>query len=140
MKASKHIALVMVLAAIGTSCAMLGGKSDDELVCGVMTQWDAAMNAGDVDAVMALYSEDYEGMRGMGRDQMREMLERFLPRMAEAEESMFDLSGADAAVEGDTATFGPVTLQMGERSFDMQYNLAKGTDGVWRITGTDRAQ
>jgi len=139
MKVSKHVALIMVVAVIGTSCAMLGGKSDDELVCDVMTQWDAAMNAGDVDAVMALYSEDYEGMRGMGRDQMREMLERFLPRMAEAEESVFDLSGAVPTVEGDTATFGPVTLQMGERSFDMQYNLAKGADGVWRITGTDRA-
>ncbi len=140
MRAVKYIGIVMALAIVGMGCAALGGMSDTDLVCDVMTQWDAAMKAGDVDAVMAFYSEDYEGMQGMGRDRMREMLEQFLPRMAEAEESVFDLSAAVPTVEGDTATFGPVTLQMGQRSFDLQYNLAKGADGVWRITGTNRAE
>ena len=79
--------MLAVLAVVAAGCASLGGKSDADLVCETMTQMDAAMSAADVDAVMASYSEDYEG-RGrdgatMTKEGLRERYEQWLPRMAE---------------------------------------------------------
>jgi len=150
MKFWKHIVVVAVLAVVAVGCAALGGKSDTDLVCETMTQMDAAMSAGDVDAVMACYSEDYQG-RGRGgttmtKEGMRERLEQFLPRMAEraaegGSQRRTDMSQAVAEVDGDTATFGPV-LRQGRRETirASQYNLKKDADGVWRIVGTERIQ
>ena len=140
MRASKHIVLIMILALVGMGCAALGGPSDTDRVRDVMTQWDSAIRAGDVDAVMAFYTENYEGWRGTGIDELRERFENWLPRMAEAGESVFDISEAVPTIEGNTATFSPVKLRMRDRSFPMQYTLTKETDGVWRISGTGRAE
>jgi len=150
MKFWKHIVVVAVLAVVAAGCAALGGKTDADLVSDVMTRMDAAMSTGDVDAVMACYSEDYEG-RGRGgttmtKEGMRERLERWLPRMAEraaegGSQRRTDMSQAVAAVDGDTATFGPVLRQgRGETIRASQYNLKKDADGVWRIVGTERIQ
>jgi ketosteroid isomerase-like protein len=130
----------MILALVGMGCAVLGGMSDTDLVCDVMTQWNDAMKAGDVDAVMALYSEDYEGWRGTGIEELRERFDNWVPRMAEAEESAFDLSEAVPIVEENTATFSPVIFRMRDRSLRIQYTLTKEADGVWRISGTGRAE
>ena len=140
MRAEKHIALVMIMALVGTGCAVFGWMNDTDRVNDVMTQWDAAMRAGDVDAVMALYSENYKGWRGTSVDELRERLENWLPRMAEAGESVFDISEAVPTVDGNTATFSPVTLRMRDRAFQIRYTLTKEADGVWRISGTGRAE
>ena len=145
MKFWKHITVLAVLAVVVAGCAALGGKSDADLVCDVMTQMDAAMSAGEVDAVMACYSEDYEG-RGRGgstmtKEGMRERLERFLPRAAEGGgQRRTDMSQAAATVDGDTATFGPVMRQGRQGTRTTQYNLKKEADGMWRIVGTERVQ
>jgi len=140
MRLWKHVTVLTALAIVAVGCAALGGRSDADLVCDVMTQWETATNAGDVDAVMELYSVDYEDRRGSTREEMRERLEQWLPRMAEREESIINTTEALPTVEGDTATFGPVMYQFGERSFGMQFKLAKEADGVWRIVGTERAE
>jgi len=151
MKSWKCLLMLAALAVVTAGCASLGGKSDAELVCETMTQMDAAMSSGDVDAVMACHSEDYEG-RGrdettMTKEDLRERYERWLPRMAErAEEDgggrrRTDMSQAVPEVDGDTATFGPVLRpgrQGGTRA--TQYNLKKEADGMWRIVGTERIQ
>ena len=150
MRFWKHIMVLAVLAVVAVGCVALGGKSDADLVCDVVTQMDAAMSAGDVDAVMACYSEDYEG-RGRGgttttKDGMRERLEQFLPRMAEraaegGSQRRTDMSQAVPAVDGDTATFGPVMRQGRQGTMRAsQYNLKKDADGMWRIVGTERIQ
>ncbi len=142
MRFWKYVTVLTALAIVAVGCAALGGRSDDELVCDVMAQWETATNAGNVDAVMELYSEDYEGggRGGSTREEMRERLEQWLPRMAEREESIINTTEALPTVEGDTATFGPVMYQFGERSFGMQFKLAKEADGIWRIVGTERAE
>jgi len=143
MKSMIHMGAVVLLAVAVTSCAVFQSKSDEDLVCDLMVQLDTAMKAGDVEDVMALYSEDYEGRNGSTRDDMRERLERWLPRMKEAAESgrwRTDMSQAVAAVDGDTATFGPVIRQGRQRTMTSQYILKKETDGIWRIVGTERLQ
>ena len=140
MRSAKHIVLVIIMALAGMGCAVLGGPSDTDLVCDVMTQWDTAMQAGDVDTIMALYSDDYSGWRGTGVEELRERFEDWLPQMAEAGESIFDISEGIPTVEGNTATFSPVIFRMRDRSLQMQYTLTKGADGVWRISGTGRAE
>jgi ketosteroid isomerase-like protein len=149
MRLWKHIVMLAVLAVVIAGCAAMGGKSDADLVCETMTQMDAAMSTGDVDAVMAFYSEDYEarGREGttMGKEDLREMYERWLPRMAEraaeeGSERRTDMSQAVPQVDGDTATFGPVIRQRGRGPRAMQYNLKKEADGVWRIVGRERLE
>ncbi len=147
MRIWTHLAAAAVLASVAVSCATFGGPSDEELVCQTVTQMNAAMSTGDVDAVMAFYSEDYEG-RGRGgttitKEELRERYERFLPRMAErAAESGWqrrtDMSQAVAKIDGDTATFGPVIREGRWGTMTTQYNLKKDADGVWRIVGTER--
>jgi len=140
VKTCRHIAIALAIAVVGAGCATLGGPSDEELVADVMAQWETAMESGTADEIIALYSENYQGTRGYGRDEWKSMLERFLPRVRQQGVKMADTSEMVISVEGDTATAGPITFGSGRRSMKMQLTLTKEADGVWRITKSGTAE
>ena len=62
----------------------------------------------------------------------------FVPRLKEFEVEVL-IADAKIAIEGNTARLGPVTWASPSGSRDMTLLAAKEADGVWRITGRERA-
>ena len=120
-------ALVMMVC----GCAMLGGPSDEDLIGGTIAEMKAAMQAQDVGQIMAVYSEDFEDERG-GKEALRQMIGYII------DEGYMDsieivTENAVAAVDGATATYGPVDLTGDFGAMTFEYKLKKEADGVWRI-------
>ena len=120
-----------VLVTMVCGCATLGGPSDEDMVGGTVAEMKAGMQAQDVDQIMAVYSEDFEGERG-GKEELREMMEYILDE-GYLDAIELDTENAVAAVDGPTATYGPVDLSGDFGSMTFEYKLQKDNDGVWRI-------
>ncbi len=132
------LAVAVVLATALCGCASLlggGGPSDEELVTATLTEWKAALEAQDVDKMMAQISEDFEGEEG-GKPEMKEFLEGAIDQ-GYLDGAEVDLEGADTTIDGETASVVGLTIEsdMGGATLDME--LKKDADGVWRITVMD---
>ncbi len=128
------LAVSVVLVASG--CAMLqGGPSDEEALHKLLETYTTAMQAGDVDTVIPLYSTSYETERG-DYEQSMERMRQFVPRFAERD---IDLSteSAEVTVDGDTASVGPINFESERGGWNTTLLTAKEEDGCWRITGTE---
>ena len=123
---------------IVAGCATLGkGPSDEELIATLLADWKAAFDAQDLDKMMAVYSEDYEGGRSEDKDQLREFLEGAFDQ-GYLDDAEVDIAEAETTIEGDTATVAPITLSGPPGSMDLQFDLKKEADKVWRIVSSDR--
>jgi len=120
---------VAVLVAVGAGCAGLRGPSDQDMVRDAVTQWQTGFNGRDAEAVVEVLSEDYYDGRGLTRDSFGEIVSQ-LDSFGVGEA---DISELTVAVDGETATAGPVSLDMGGSEVDLEISLQKEDDGVWRI-------
>ena len=122
--------VAVLLLALGSGCAGLLGPSDQDMVTDVVGQWQTGFNGRDADAVVEMLSEDYRDARGLTRDSFGEIMSE-LDSYGVGE---VDISEATVAVDGDSATAGPISIEMegSENTFDML--LQKEEDGIWRIT------
>ena len=133
----RTIVAVITLTVIASGCAGLGsGPTDQELVAALMTNWKTALEAQDLDAIMDLHSEDFVGRDGAGKEQVREFLEGAIDQ-GYLEDVEVVLEEAETIIEGDTATVAPVLLSapLGEMELDLE--LAKESDGTWRVIASD---
>ena len=138
---SSKLGMVMtasVLVTMVCGCAMLGGPSDEDLISGTIDEMTTAMQAHDVDQIMAGYSEDFEGERG-GKEELRQMMEYIIDE-GYLDSIEIDTENAVAAVDGATATYGPVDLSGEFGSMTFEYVLRKEADGVWRIMESNSDQ
>ncbi len=136
MHSLKALAPLAVLVVVGVGCAGMGGPDDETLIMGVVTDYVAAMDAGNVDGLMPLYSKDYSDERGTTYDGLRDRFDRMLP-MLEQYDVEIDASEVVATVDGNTATAGPITMGAQGRSFSSNLLLSK-EGGNWLITGSER--
>ena len=116
-------------------CVTGGGASDEELVAGVMAAWKAGLEAQDVDAFMACYSENYATAEVPSKEAMREFIEMGVEQ-GFLEDIAVDIDGAMTTIDGDTAMVSPVEVEgvMGAMSLD--FTLTK-EEGVWAITSSE---
>ena len=131
---SSKLGMVMtasVLVTMVCGCAMLGGPSDEDLISGTIDEMTTAMQAQDVDQIMAVYSEDFEGEQG-GKEELRQMMEYIIDE-GYLDSIEIDTENAVAALDGAAATYGPVDLSGEFGSMTFEYVLRKEADGVWRI-------
>ena len=138
MGSLKAFTPMAVLAVVAFGCAGMGGPNDETLIMGVITDYVAAMDAGNVDDLMALYSKDFTDARGTTYDELRSRLDRMLPLISQYEVEI-DTSEVVVTVDGNSAEAGPVVLTGAGRSMSSNLILAK-EGGTWRITGTERNQ
>ena len=133
------LSLAMVLTVIfgAASVPASADPAEDEALA-VMRDYGKAMKAGDMDALLALYSEDWAGMWGFGRSSLEEDLQELIKKGG-YEDTEFDLDNAEVVVDGDTVTFAPVTLKSSAKSSFVKHTVKKEADGVWRIVQSGRA-
>ena len=90
----------------------------------------------DLDAIMAVYSEDYIGQEGERKGQVREFLEGMMSQ-GYLDGTRVDLEDIEIEIEGDTATVSPVryTGNWGQMDFKTVF---KKEGSTWRvITGEE---
>ena len=135
------LAILKVAVCVGAAVLLAGcqsGRSDQKLIACTMSDWQTAVEAKDVDKIMEAYSENYTSERGSGKDGVRQFMTRAFER-GFMENTKVKLDEAEAAIDGDKATFGPVKFVSDRGEFVLEYSLAK-EDEAWRIVGTKRVQ
>jgi ketosteroid isomerase-like protein len=110
------------------------GPTDEELIAGVVSGWQEALTAKDMDALMALYSENYVGQQGEDKAGVRTFLEQ-AAAMGYLDGMEVDASGAETVIEEGTATVGPVVLSGAMGSMNMKLEFAKEEDGWLIVSG-----
>jgi len=125
----------VVVMALVCGCAAFGkGPSDEELIEGMLDKWKAAGEAQDIDAQMALFSEDFEGEQG-GKDDLKEfMLEA--KDMGYLDDMEVIVDDVELKIEGTTATAYPLIIETGMGSATIGLELTKEAGG-WMVTGMD---
>ena len=141
MKSARMVVLLAVSVAVvcvAGGCATLGGGASDENMLGELLQtYKTGMEAGDAEAVIALYSENYESARGGTYEEMVERMRQYIPRMAERDIQL-GVAEAEIQIDGDTARVGPIVSEGRRGTMRRTLLCTKEEDGRWRITGSER--
>ena len=90
---------------------------------------------GDVDAVIASYSEDWRDSKGFSKDSLRDGHLEFTTGAMQAD-IQINLDAAETIVDGEHATFGPVVIDTEKGRITYSYKLRKEQDDVWRLIFT----
>jgi len=130
------VTVSLALVYLAGGCAGLQrGPSDEELLGELLRGWQAALDEGNVDNLMSLYSKDYMAEDGTDYEGLADRMEQIVPLL---KEYGVEISTADAEIEIErsSATLGPIAFDSSFGSRTMSIEAAKESDGVWRITGT----
>lgn len=112
------------------------GKNPEAEVLATVRAHGKAMKAGDVNALVALYSEDWKDHHGATKDSLKDRYQGMGDKGGR-EDMEFDLSAAEVVVDGDIGTITPVTLTSSAGSITHTHKLRKEADGVWRFVYTE---
>lgn len=135
-----RISTVFVMALslfLAVGCQMMPwGTSPESKIQATLDQWEAGMEAQNLDQIMAAYSENFVIEEEPGR---KEALRQFMKNIVD----MGYLAGAEVdrettqiTVEGDTASASPVLLKTSADTYTLSFDLAK-EDAGWMITRMD---
>lgn len=134
----KKLLILMPLILLAVGCTQSTAPADPSEITSRSAEWDAALNAKDIDAIVALYTDNARMMApnmpmSTGGDGVRAAF----TGMIEAGLSV-KLTSVDAVVAGDIAyNVGTYVLTAGDEQVDVGKYLeiwARGADGVWRIS------
>ena len=134
--ASRFLAVSTVVALIFGCACTPKAVGDEAGVMATMDEYRTAFLAGDVEALLALYSEDWRDHHGSTKEDLKTGYEGMREKGGHKGLEV-DLSEIEAVVDGDTATVTPVTLSSPEGSITYTHTLKKEADGVWRLIRTD---
>ncbi|MHC4130833.1 MAG: nuclear transport factor 2 family protein [Planctomycetota bacterium] len=128
----KNTCLTLILLLCTLICGCQTGPTDEELINTTMNTWKQAAIAQDVDAFMAVYSEDFAGSNGEDKEQVREVMEDAFDQ-GYLDNVDINLDIAQLTITDDIAEFSPVDIvaDMGEITVD--FTLKKEDKNTWRI-------
>jgi len=125
-----------MLLGLAVGCVTGGGMTDEEKIAKVLADWEQAVHAVDVDALMALYSDkfshdgyDYEAE---GKEGLQEFVDYAIDE-GYFENVEMSCEGADTEIEGDTAVVYPVDFANDVGAVTIEFKLGKEKAG-WLIT------
>lgn len=126
------VCALAVVALAGCATGGGGGLSDEELIKNLISDAMTALAAGDIDAMVANYADDFSSDQGGGKAETKEFLQ------GAKDQGMLDGITANTddliiTVDGDKATAGPVGLDTAMGSINLDFELEK-RDGVWLVT------
>jgi len=134
-KSQLAVLLAASLLTLVAGCQM--GATDEEQLTAALGQWKVAVEAQDIDKMMELYSDDFEGERGKDKEGVRQVFSMTKDRGA-LEDVDMDISEAEINIEGDKATVGPILYAGSWGEIEMMRILKKEADGVWRVVGAEQ--
>ncbi len=125
----------LALVVMGAGCASGGGGmgvSEEDAIAAVISQFETAMKALDLDAVFALVADDFEMSDGLGKSEYKE----FLVQLKDA--GQFDgvemsTEGLTVTVDGDKAEAMPMTVMGAFGEATLEFELEKRA-GAWLVT------
>jgi len=109
--------------------ARLPELEDQLAVLQVLRDYEMAVATYDSQAAMDLFTDQYEGWRGGGKEGIGRMVDMMAERNGSYE---FDLSESTVTVDGDTATVDGVVAMMGRWNMRSTYVLVRTAHG-WKI-------
>lgn len=111
--------------------------SQEQNIRAVLVNLQDAYVQQDLDAIMAVYSEDYKGQQGERKGQVREYLEG-VKYQGYLDSTRVDIEDIEIEIEGDLATVGPVRYRGNWGQMDIK-NTFKKEGSTWRvITGEEQ--
>jgi ketosteroid isomerase-like protein len=128
----------LLLTAMLSGCAGLGGPSPEEEVQAVLETFHASQIAGDIDAMMAVISDDYSNSQGATKT----VLQGFLSAAASQgffKDMTVDMANSEMVIDGDSASVAPVIYNTPLGALTLSYELRKEADGSWRFTSTEQS-
>jgi len=130
-------AIVAVMAGLVIGCAAGGkGASDAEQITGVLTAWKAAIQAKDIDAMLATCSENFShdgtDYQAGDREKLRDFVEGAID-MKYLDNVEISFQGAKKNIEGNKAVVYPIDYSNVAGAVTMELTLAKEKKG-WLIT------
>ena len=128
--------LMVVLIA---GCATMGGAKDQKAVEKTLADWKAALEKGDVDGMMAFYSESFATDRGNTKAELQEFFQGAKDQ-GYLDGATADLTAAEIKIEEGAANVGPITLSSDAGSLEASLVLKKEADKVWRIVSSEMNQ
>ena len=121
----------------GSGAAGMGAA---DMALAAVRSYGAAMRAGDVEAMLAFYSEHWRSGAGTTKADLRQRLQEQIDG-ASQEPKRLVLDDAEVAVDGDTASVDPVAIRSATGGGFFEFTLSRELDGIWRcvsIAGTRR--
>lgn len=116
-------------------CQTAKGPSDEELLSKSIQDSIAAIKAGDIEKLLAFYSESFTNAQMGDKKGFKGFVEN-AKGMGYLKDLQIDMSQAKIVITGKTATVGPVSIEGGFGSTTANFSGAKEKDG-WKITGMD---
>jgi len=134
MMMKRLLGLSVAVVFMASGCATLGGMTDEEKVAQTVKEWMAATEAHDLDAIMAVVSEDFVGDGGANKEAFQGYIAGLI------ESGMFDGvevsdSRAVITVDGDSAEARHLDLSSYAGAVVVDLTLKRDADGKWRISG-----
>jgi ketosteroid isomerase-like protein len=128
------VSLIFMMAA----CTQSAPSADPSVIQSRSAEWDAALNAGDIDALAALYTDDARIMAPNAEMMVgTEAVRSAFGGMIDAGMTS-SLTSIDISISGDVAhNIGTYALMAGDEQIDAGKFIEtweRGEDGVWRIS------
>lgn len=105
--------------------------SDEESVRATMKIWQQAIEAQDIEAITACYSEKFTSMDGEGREGVRQMWTE-IKELGMLEKIEINVESAKVEMNGDQAE---IYFYNDEGEIEMDFALSKEDEGKWLIIG-----
>ena len=117
----------------------MGNENEKAKILAVMRAYCDAMKKEDLEALLDLYSEDWQDYHGARKDSLKNRFEQAKDKgdyKTNARDLDIDISTAITALNGDKAIFTPVIHSSPSGSITYAHTLKKEADGVWRLVYT----
>lgn len=125
--------IAIALTVMGAGCATGGGgMSDEDAIRAVVSKFETAMKALDLDAVFAVIADDFEMSDGLDKAEYKE----FLTQLKDADQfDGVEMSTEDltVTVDGDKAEAMPFVVEGAFGAATLEFELEKRA-GVWLVT------
>lgn len=119
-----------------SGCATTGSRmSPEEQIRAQIEPWATAFEAQDIETVMTYYSEDFSHYELNNKAGARNYLQDAVD-MGYLNDAEVDTSATVVAVDGDTATAGPIGLRASFGSAIINLTLQNESAG-WKIVGME---
>ena len=136
MRTLFKLGLGLVAVAMICACASAPkGPTDEELVAQLVTTWQEAVAAKDLDSMMAIHSESFSNSEAADKAAWKAYLE-WIMASGYMDGAETDISGAETTIEEDKATVGPMVLSTAAGVFNMELSLAKEEAG-WMVVSSE---
>ena len=135
------VVLVICAILLGACQALKPGPSDEELIMGQVKAMKEALFAGDVEGVLAVFSENFSHYEVPDKETLAEHLKMgkemgYLDEL-ETHDAEISLEDAQVTIEDDSASVYPIDATSDMGCVTLELVFKKEDDGVWRIVSGD---